>query len=125
MLDMSKRALNRSRSSSGDLSATNPETEVPVPAAGLDATVCMDDKGQALGGVCEVCGESRSPEGVLRNSSCSFCAKEEKKKSEGPPVVKVQRHGKAKIDNWRSMHVVQSLRYHEVFEHGLQDKPLL
>lgn len=36
--------------------------------------------------------------------------------TEGPPEVKVQQHGRGggKEDGWRSMHMVQRLRYHEV-----------
>lgn len=49
---------------------------------------------------------------VLRGTKGAATGRE----TEGPPEVKVHQHGRsnAKKDGWRSMHMVQCLRYHEV-----------
>lgn len=98
------RSAANSASPPVDSGATSPEA-VPV----LDAAAKAHDKSDALSDSFETSVESR----FLRRGTKAVAKGEGR---EGPPEVKMQHHGRGggKGVGWRSMHMVQCLRYHEV-----------
>ena len=83
-----------------------------------EATARSNETGEALPGDCGACAQPR-PKGRGGGASrlrrgMSGAGKGEE--PDGPPEVKMQHHGRGggKESGWRSLHMVQCLRYHEV-----------
>lgn len=97
-----------------DSGTTSPDGVLP----NSEATVRSNEASEALPGDCGTCPEPRAKGrgGGASRLRRGMGGGRKGEEPDGPPEVKMQHHGRGggKESGWRSLHMVQCLRYHEV-----------